>query len=249
MHKFFVISDNIINDNIIIEGEDYQHATKVLRLKTGDKIQICDGEKNEYICLIQEINKKQIKCEIIEHFINNNESNLNITLFQGLPKAQKMELIIQKGVEIGIKEFQPIITERVVVKTEGRDLKNKLDRWNRISYEAAKQSNRGIVPRVNDVLDFEEAINKLNEFDVVFVPYEKEKNKGFKKTLKEINDVKSVAIIIGPEGGFSEQEIDIFIKNNYIPITLGPRILRTETAGLVAASIILYELDDLGGIE
>ncbi|MCX7951119.1 MAG: 16S rRNA (uracil(1498)-N(3))-methyltransferase, partial [Clostridiales bacterium] len=217
MHKFFVKTDNIINDNIFIEGEDYQHATKVLRLKTGDKIQICDGEKNEYICLIQEINKKQIKCEIIEHFINNNESNLNITLFQGLPKAQKMELIIQKGVEIGIKEFQPILTERVVVKTEGRDLKNKLDRWNRISYEAAKQSNRGIVPRVNDVLDFEEAINKLNEFDVVFVPYEKEKNKGFKKTLKEINDVKSVAIIIGPEGGFSEQEIDIFIKNNYIP--------------------------------
>lgn len=249
MYKFFVKIDNIINDNIFIEGEDYQHATKVLRLKTGDKIQICDGEKNEYICLIQEINKKQIKCEIIEHFINNNESNLNITLFQGLPKAQKMELIIQKGVEIGIKEFQPILTERVVVKTEGRDLKNKLDRWNRISYEAAKQSNRGIVPRVNDILDFEEAINKLNEFDVVFVPYEKEKNKGFKKTLKEINDVKSVAIIIGPEGGFSEQEIDIFIKNNYIPITLGPRILRTETAGLVAASIILYELDDLGGIE
>lgn len=249
MHKFFVKTDNIINDNIFIEGEDYQHATKVLRLKTGDKIQICDGEKNEYICLIQEINKKQIKCEIIEHFINNNESNLNITLFQGLPKAQKMELIIQKGVEIGIKEFQPILTERVVVKTEGRDLKNKLDRWNRISYEAAKQSNRGIVPRVNDILDFEEAINKLNEFDVVFVPYEKEKNKGFKKTLKEINGVKSVAIIIGPEGGFSEQEIDIFIKNNYIPITLGPRILRTETAGLVAASIILYELDDLGGIE
>lgn len=249
MHKFFVKTDNIINDNIFIQGEDHQHATKVLRLKIGDKIQICDGEKNEYICEIQEINKKQIKCEIIEHFINNNESNLNVVLFQGLPKAQKMELIIQKGVEIGIKEFQPILTERVVVKTEGRDLKNKLERWNRISYEAAKQSNRGIIPRVNDLLEFEDAIERLKEFDVVFVPYEKEKTKGFKKTLKDVGNVKNIAIIIGPEGGFSEVEIDIFVKNKFIPITLGPRILRTETAGLVAASIILYELDDIGGIE
>lgn len=249
MHKFFVKTDNIINDNIIIEGEDHQHATKVLRLKIGDKIQICDGAKNEYFCVIDEVNKKQIKCNIIEHFINQNESNLNITLFQGLPKAQKMELIIQKGVEIGVKEFQPIITERVVVKTEGRDLNNKLDRWNRISYEAAKQSNRGVVPNVNEIIDFKEAIDKLKNFDAVFVPYEKEKTKGFKKVLKEVNNVKNIAIIIGPEGGFSENEIDILVKNNFIPITLGPRILRTETAGLVAASIILYELDDIGGIE
>ncbi|WP_291964978.1 16S rRNA (uracil(1498)-N(3))-methyltransferase [Caloramator sp.] len=249
MHKFFVKTDNIINDKINITNDDIQHITKVLRLKIGDTIQICDGNENEYICDIVEINKKNVICQIKEKFKNRNESNINIVLFQGLPKAQKMELIIQKGVEIGVKEFYPIITERVVVKTDGKDICNKLERWNRISYEAAKQSNRGIIPTVNNLISFEEALDILKRFDLVVVPYEKEKSTSFKELFNESRDYKNIAVIIGPEGGFSEEEINIFIKNGFKPITLGPRILRTETAGLVASTILLYELSDIGGMK
>ncbi|CDF58073.1 16S rRNA (uracil(1498)-N(3))-methyltransferase [Thermobrachium celere] len=247
MHKFFVKRNNIINDKIIIEGDDVQHISKVLRLRKDDIIQVCDGHLNEYICSIQEINKNNVVCLVKEKFKNENESDVSITLFQGLPKAQKMELIIQKGVEIGIKEFIPVITERVVVKTEGKDLKNKLERWNRIAYEASKQSNRGIVPEVKDIIDFKEALELLKEFDAVFVPYEKERSMGFKKALKDKKDIKNVAVVIGPEGGFSEEEVKIFEENGFVLVTLGPRILRTETAGLVASTIILYELSDIGG--
>ncbi|GFR34517.1 16S rRNA (uracil(1498)-N(3))-methyltransferase [Thermobrachium celere] len=247
MHKFFVKRNNIINDKVIIEGDDVQHISKVLRLRKDDIIQVCDGHLNEYICSIQEINKNNVVCLVKEKFKNENESDVSITLFQGLPKAQKMELIIQKGVEIGIKEFIPVITERVVVKTEGKDLKNKLERWNRIAYEASKQSNRGIVPEVKDIIDFKEALELLKEFDAVFVPYEKERSMGFKKALKDKKDIKNVAVVIGPEGGFSEEEVKIFEENGFVLVTLGPRILRTETAGLVASTIILYELSDIGG--
>ncbi|SHE86041.1 16S rRNA (uracil(1498)-N(3))-methyltransferase [Caloramator proteoclasticus] len=249
MHKFFVKTDNIINDKINITNDDVQHITKVLRLKIGDSIQICDGNENEYICDIVEINKKSVICQIKEKFKNRNESNINIVLFQGLPKAQKMELIIQKGVEIGVKEFYPIITERVVVKTDGKDISNKLERWNRIAYEAAKQSNRGIIPTVNNLISFEEALDILKRFDLIVVPYEKEKSTSFKELFNESRDYKNIAVIIGPEGGFSEEEINIFIKNGFKPITLGPRILRTETAGLVASTILLYELSDIGGMK
>ncbi|WP_027308572.1 16S rRNA (uracil(1498)-N(3))-methyltransferase [Caloramator sp. ALD01] len=249
MHKFFVKTDNIINDKINITNDDVQHITKVLRLKIGDSIQICDGNENEYICDIVEINKKSVICQIKEKFKNRNESNINIVLFQGLPKAQKMELIIQKGVEIGVKEFYPIITERVVVKTDGKDISNKLERWNRIAYEAAKQSNRGIIPTVNNLISFEEALDILKMFDLIVVPYEKEKSTSFKELFNESRDYKNIAVIIGPEGGFSEEEINIFIKNGFKPITLGPRILRTETAGLVASTILLYELSDIGGMK
>lgn len=249
MHKFFVIRDNIINDKIHINGEDVQHISKVLRLKVGDTIQVCDGNENEFICDIIEINKKDVICKIKESFKNKNESNINIVLFQGLPKAQKMELIIQKGVEIGIKEFYPILTERVVVKTEGKDISNKLERWNRIAYEAAKQSNRGIVPTVNNLLSFKETMEELKKFDLVVVPYEKEKSISFKDVFREKRDYKNIAVIIGPEGGFTEEEINHFIENGFKPITLGPRILRTETAGLVASTILLYELSDIGGMK
>lgn len=249
MHKFFVKTDNIINDKINITNDDVRHITKVLRLKIGDSIQICDGNENEYICDIVEINKKSVICQIKEKFKNRNESNINIVLFQGLPKAQKMELIIQKGVEIGVKEFYPIITERVVVKTDGKDISNKLERWNRIAYEAAKQSNRGIIPTVNNLISFEEALDILKRFDLIVVPYEKEKSTSFKELFNESRDYKNIAVIIGPEGGFSEEEINIFIKNGFKPITLGPRILRTETAGLVASTILLYELSDIGGMK
>ncbi|MCX7903780.1 MAG: 16S rRNA (uracil(1498)-N(3))-methyltransferase [Caloramator sp.] len=246
MHKFFVSPEQVKYPNIYINGEDVDHIIKVLRLRKGDKIQISDGNGKEHICEIIKWDKKEVECNIIESFDNQTEAPIKITLYQGLPKSQKMDLIVQKCVEIGVVRIVPVITNRVVVKVEGKDLKNKIERWQRIAYEAAKQSNRGIVPVVSNVMDFEEAIEEMKKMDLVVVPYERESKRGI-KDLKDRNDIKSVAIFIGPEGGFEEKEIENCLDIGAIPITLGPRILRTETAGFVTSALILYELGDLGG--
>ncbi|KRQ86658.1 Ribosomal RNA small subunit methyltransferase E [Caloramator mitchellensis] len=246
MHKFFVKSNNINGNKINIEGEDVNHILKVLRLRKGEKIQVSDGEGNEYICEIDANDKKTVYCNVLESYRNETEPPLKITLFQGMPKAQKMDLIVQKCVEIGVVEIVPVITKRVVVKTEDRDISNKIERWNRISYEAAKQSDRGIVPKVLNPISFEETIERLKNMDLSIVPYENEEGNGI-KSLTSRNDVKNVGILIGPEGGFEEEEIEICKVNGIIPVTLGPRILRTETAGFVASALILYEFGDLGG--
>ncbi len=249
MHKFFVSKENISEDTILITGDDVKHIGKVLRLKVGDKINISDGNSTEYICELDLIDKKEVVCNIIEKFQNKTESPICITLFQGLPKAQKMELIIQKGVEIGIKNIIPVLTERVVVKTETRDISGKIERWNKISKEAAKQSGRGTILELNNPITFKEAIESLNKFDLAVIPYENQQGIGLKKVLRNLDsNVKNVAIFIGPEGGFEEEEVNYAIEKGVHPVTLGPRILRTETAGLVASSIILYELGDMGGI-
>lgn len=248
MHRFFVDDSNISDNRILIEGEDVNHIAKVLRLRSGEEISVSNGRGREFICTLAEINKKQVTCEINEEFQNQTEAPIKITLFQGLPKAQKMDLIIQKCVEIGIYKIQPVITERVVIKTEGKDLSNKIERWRRIAEEAAKQSKRGIIPEIAEPITFDEAVEQLREMNVSVVPYEKEEAKGLREALKESSDSKTVGVLIGPEGGFNEKEIEKCISFNVKPVTLGPRILRTETAGFVASTIILYEIGDMGGI-
>lgn len=247
MHRFFVEDKNIFDEKILIEGEDVIHISKVLRLCKGEKILVSNKRGNEYLCKIDELNKKEVICVILECIGNETESPLEIILFQGLPKAQKMDLIIQKCVELGITKIQPVISERVVIKVEYKDISNKIDRWNRISMEAAKQSNRGIIPIVAEPVKINEAIDELKKMDLPIVPYEKEKARGLKDTLLEFKNAKKIGIFIGPEGGFSETEINMCIENNIIPVTLGPRILRTETAGFSALSIIQYEIGDMGG--
>lgn len=249
MHKFFVNDESIKNNEILITGDDVNHISKVLRLRIGEEIKVSNGSGSEYLCAISEISKKEVICKVLEAFDNMSESPLKIALFQGLPKSQKMDLIIQKCVEIGVVEFWPVITERVVVNTHDRDLSGRLDRWNRISEEAAKQSNRGMVPRVNNIITFKEAMSIASKFDASIIPYENEKNSSLKEILKEKAGIKTLGIFIGPEGGFSQEEIKSCLENNISSVTLGPRILRTETAGFVAAAIVQYELGDMGGIE
>lgn len=248
MHKFFIDKKNILGEKLYITNNDVNHIYKVLRLNTGDTILVCDGYGREYTSKIAEINKKEVICDIINVSDNLSEPPVKVTLFQGLPKAQKMEYIIQKSVEIGIYKIQPIITQRVVVKTEGKDITNKLERWRRISEEAAKQSNRGIIPEIQEPITFEEAVETIRSLDLSIIPYEKEKRKGLKSVLSEKLDIKNVGILIGPEGGFEEIEVDNCMKNGVIPVTLGPRILRTETAGIAALSMVLYEIGDMGGL-
>lgn len=248
MHKFFVPIDNFNENEVIILGDDVKHIYKVLRLPEGEKININNCNGKEFLCEIKEISKKEVRAIILEELDLSLENSVEVYLFQGLPKSSKMDLIVQKNTELGVKEITPIITERVVVKTELKEFK-KLDRWNRIALEACKQCKRSIVPKIGDVIEFKELLDSLDIYDLILVPYENEEDYGLKYVISKIKkeDIKKVAIIIGPEGGFEEREIEELKRKGSFIITLGPRILRTETAGFTAVSLVSYELGDLGG--
>ncbi len=238
--RFF--SDNIENDIITLSEEDSKHLAKVLRAQVGEIINICDGCGTEYKAEICEISSKSVKSKIIEKYLSKTEPKVKVTIFQGLPKGQKIELIIQKCVEIGAFEFVPVETVRSVVKLNEDKGKGKEERWNKISMEAAKQSERGIVPKVYSPITFDKAIEIAKNYDLAIIPYEKQEESDLKLFLKDKSPEK-IAIFIGPEGGFEEQEIKKAIDCGIKPVSLGKRILRTETAPLTALSVIMYEFD------
>lgn len=247
MHKFFTPSDYVFGDYAKIVGDDVKHIYKVLRLSEGEEVVLNDCAGTEYLAKINEVTKSEVTLDIVKKLDLNNESNVEIILFQGMPKAQKMDLIVQKGTELGITKFVPLITDRVDVKLKG-DFK-KLDRLNRIALEACKQSKRSIIPEVLEPINMDDLIKEVKSFDLLVVPYENKEDFGIKSLMKDIDkeSIKRVGIVVGPEGGFEEEEIEkLKIEGAYI-ITLGKRILRTETAGFVATSLIQYELGDLGG--
>ena len=248
MYKFFVPESSQIDNEVLIEGDDYKHISKVLRLKIGDKIGINNCTGKEFMGQIVLIDKKYVHVNIINEISINNESTLKIYLFQGLPKSSKMDLIVQKATELGAFEITPIITQRVVVKNELNEFK-KLGRWNRIILESCKQCKRSIIPKVNAPIEFDDLLKRLEDMDLIVVPYEEENGFGIKNVMDKIviSQINKVAVIIGPEGGFEAIEIEKLKANGAYIVTLGPRILRTETAGFVCASILQYELGDLGG--
>ncbi len=248
MHRFFVDKDNIENNKICITGEDVKHIKNVLRLNEGDIISVCDKQNTDYDVIILEFHKEMILCDILSTKISSSEPPVDIILYQGIPKSTKMDLIIQKSTELGIAKIIPVITERTIVKIQDRKKEEKkLERWQRISEEAAKQSKRGIIPDVCPILTFEEMLETLKDNSLTIVPYENEEKVGIKEVLKN-NSNKKINIIIGPEGGFEEWEIQSLESIGSKIVSLGPRILRTETAGFVASAIVLYELGDLGVI-
>lgn len=247
MPKFFVESNQINEDEIVIQNDDVNHIKNVLRAKIGDNLDICNYMTSEnYNCKIDEINDKYIKCKIIDRVNSNVESKVKVSIFQGLPKADKMELIIQKSVELGAYDITPVEMKRCVVKLNDKEKQKKVQRWQKISEVAAKQSGRNIIPKINDIVNVNQLCEKFKEYDLVLVAYEKEKLHTLKKELQKIdksqNNIK-IAIIIGPEGGIEEKEIELFKENKAKIITLGSRILRTETVALNMISIITYELD------
>ena len=230
MDRFFVDKSNINleNNTCIIDGEDVKHISKVLRCKIGEKLEVCDKDNSEYICEITDINKDQVK------------------LYQGLPKSTKMELILQKLTEVGVDEIVLVSTKRSVVKVDDKKEGKKIERWERIMYEAAKQSKRGKIPKLRGILSFNEALEDMKNNDMNICPYENERTVSIKSAI-EGADINSIGIFVGPEGGFEEEEIENIQDINSKVVSLGPRILRTETASVVASSIVLYELSDLGG--
>ena len=245
MQKFFVNNNHIIDNQIELTGSDVNHIVNVLRLRKDDDIQICDVDTGyNYIAKIIEYNNEKVVCNIIDRIESNSETVINIDLFQGLPKADKMELIIQKTIEIGVKSITPVEMERCVVKLDAKDKIKKIERWNKIAEGAAKQSKRDIIPQINNVINIKELYDKVSDYDLFIVAYEEEKQTSLKKILKENMAAKNIGVLIGPEGGIDIKEIEQIKNTDAKIVTLGSRILRTETAPIVITSNIIYELDD-----
>ena len=252
MPKFFVRNNQIIDGRVIINGEDVNHIKNVLRLKIDDDINICDTDtKTNYICGISKINNDSVECNIFKEVNSSAESHIHINIFQGIPKSDKMELIIQKCVELGIAEITPVEMKRCVAKFDDKTKSKKNERWQKISETAAKQCGRDIVPKVNDLINIKNICNYIQEYDIVLLAYENEEKNTLKNELLKLKnktkDELKIGIIIGPEGGLETEEVEMLRKNGARVITLGKRILRTETVAFVLTSIIMYDLGDLGG--
>ena len=241
MPKFFFNKNDISRGQVQLFGEDEKHIKTVLRAREGEEITLCDGEGMDYQCRIASL-ERGVLLDIISKDVCETEPKTKITLYQGLPKADKMELIIQKCVELGIDRIVAVSTERAIVKLDKKETK-KLERWQKIAEAAAKQSGRGKIPEIGQqVLKFKEAVAEAKELDGAIIPYEKEQETGIRQFVQNFKG-ESVGVFIGPEGGFADEEIALAQENGITPITLGKRILRTETAGMTTTAILLYELD------
>lgn len=246
MYQFFVEPEQIQGKDIFITGSDVNHIKNVLRMKIGEEIAVSNGQDGkEYRCGIVAMDDNTVRCEL--RFVKEDglELPVRVHLFQGLPKADKMELIIQKMVELGVYEIIPVATKRCVVKLDDKKAASKIQRWQQISEAAAKQSKRRIVPEVSKVMTFGEALQYASKMNVKLIPYELAE--GMTKTRELIEGIKpgqDIAVFIGPEGGFEETEVDKAIYAGAEAITLGKRILRTETAGMTVMSWIMYHMEE-----
>ena len=244
MYQFFVSPENIQGSRIVITGEDVNHIKNVLRMKIGEEIAVSNGsDGREYRCGIEEIGE-EIVCSL--RFIKEDGVELpsRITLFQGLPKADKMELIIQKAVELGAYEIVPVSMVRSVVKLDEKKKHSRITRWQAISEAAAKQSKRSLIPQIRDVMTMRQAIEYAKKMDILFIPYELAEDMSKTRELfSSIKPGKHIGFFIGPEGGFDKSEIQYALEAGVKPVTLGKRILRTETAGMAVLSILMYQLE------
>lgn len=244
MYHFFVSEEQINGENAYIEGSDVNHIANVLRMKPGEELLISVKGDWDYLCKIVDIETDRVNLKVIES-MEQRELPVNITLLQGIPKSDKLEMIIQKAVELGVSEIIPVKTKRVVVKIDEKKVDTKVNRWNAIAESAAKQSKRSIIPKVYEPMSIDNALEIVKDFGVKLIPYENAD--GIDKTRKILDNMdktKNIAVFIGPEGGFEESEVDSIKNSGFEVITLGKRILRTETAGLALLSNIMIRLED-----
>ena len=244
MYHFFVSEEQINGENAYIEGSDVNHIVNVLRMKPGEEILISVRGDWDYLCKIDNIEETKVRLKVLES-MEQRELPVNIILLQGIPKSDKLEMIIQKSVELGVGEIIPVKTKRVVVKIEEKKQATKVNRWNAIAESAAKQSKRSIIPKVHEPMSIDNALEIVKDFGVKLIPYENAD--GIDKTRKILDNMdktKNIAVFIGPEGGFEESEVDSIKNSGFEVITLGKRILRTETAGLALLSNIMIRLED-----
>lgn len=243
MSKFFVKPSQINGNRILIEGNDAKHIGAVLRMKKNEKLIVCNGQNIDYNCIIKDVTNQTVELEIMERERNSLEPHVKVKLYQSLPKLDKMDLIVQKCVELGVDEIIPIITERTIIKIEDTKVKKKVERWNKVSESAAKQCMRGKIPNIANPISYIEALKQSKNLDKSIIPYEKEHTKNLRSCIKDFKG-DTIGIFIGPEGGFSQTEIQEAVNYGLEAVTLGNRILRTETAGFVVLANIMYELGD-----
>lgn len=249
MPKFFVKNNQVDDNRIVILGEDVNHIKNVLRKSIGDSIEVCNQDNSQnYLVEITKIDQSEIDCKVIETLDNNTESNLFIHIFQGLPKADKMELIIQKSVELGASKITPVAMKRCIVKLSQKDEPKKIQRWQKISEVAAKQCGRSIIPKIDNVVKVQDVCTIAEDYDAVLVAYENEKENKLKNEIQSLKEKSNsnlkIAIVIGPEGGLELEDVELLKKKGAKVVTLGSRILRTETVALNMVSILTYELEN-----
>ncbi len=244
MQHFFVTPSQVGETDIYIEGSDVNHMKNVLRMRYGEELTVSDGDNLKYRCAVERYEEGRAVLKILERMQSDTELSSRIYLFQGLPKQDKMELIIQKAVELGVYQIIPVSTSRCVVKLDEKKAVKKAERWRQIAVSAAKQAGRGYIPEVVPVIAYQEALAQAKKLDVILIPYELER--GMRETRKIIEAIKpgqSIAVFIGPEGGFEKEEGEQALGCGARAVTLGRRILRTETAGLTALSVLMFHLE------
>ncbi len=246
MQRYFIHSDQLDHNMITIVGDDVHHIKRVMRFQQGTRITCVDGKGHDYLVEILTITKEAVHCKILKIMPSKGEPNLQISLAQALPKGDKWEWILQKGTELGVTQFYPFTSERTVVKVHPGKVGKKLQRWQRIVKEAAEQAQRGRIPEIHPPMTWDALLSRIQQQENVWIAYEK-RGESLRTCLEQRRAQQQVLLIIGPEGGFSASEIDEAEKAGAVPVTLGPRILRTETASLVGLSCILYAHDELGG--
>ena len=243
MQHFFVDASQVSEETIRIEGTDVNHMKNVLRMRIGEEVTVSDGQGKEYLCQVRDFEEEQVQLKIVETKASDAELPSKIYLFQGLPKNDKMEWIIQKTVELGVYEVIPVAMKNCVVKLDDKKAKSKVTRWQAIAESAAKQSKRSLIPEVKMPMSYKEAVAYAKGLDVKLVPYENEHGMaGTKAAMEQIKKGESIAVFIGPEGGFAPEEIEM-VRDEMQLISLGRRILRTETAGIAALAILGYQLE------
>ena len=240
MPRFF--TETINESKGIISGDDAKHIAKVLRMHAGEKLVACDCQGYDYDCVIVSLSDKEVELSVERKYPSETESSVSVTLYQAMPKSDKMELIIQKAVELGVSAIVPVQTKRCVSRPDAKSMAKKLERYNRIALEAAKQCGRGRIPQVLPMLDFADAIKAMKEDQRAFLFYENSTS-SFRKELEQ--GVNSVSIMVGAEGGFEEEEVQKALDLGIASLSLGKRILRCETAPLAALSIIMYETGNM----
>ena len=246
MPRFFVKTEQIRESKIIIIGEDEKHIKNVLRKQIGENIEICNQETGKtYKCEILELKEQEVISNIIEE-MTSTEDKIKVDIYQGLPKADKMELIIQKSIELGVNAIIPVEMKRCVVKLDSKSEAKKIERWQKIAESAAKQSGRNTVPEIRRIIKIQDIAELKNFYDSIIVCYENEKENYIKNELIKLKNKEqiNIAIVIGPEGGLEEKDVEYLKENGAVIVTLGNRILRTETVALNLLSIIMYELEN-----
>lgn len=245
MHCFYCEEKNVADDSIRITGSDVNHIKNVLRMREGEALTVCDGTGMEYSCEIAAYADGEAVLRILKKAKAQTELPVRLVLYQGLPKKDKMELIIQKAVELGAAEIVPVMTKRCIVKLEDdKKEAKKLERWQAIAESAAKQSGRAVIPAVTRVMSYKEALKRAKESGMGLIPYEcAEGMKSLKEVACQAANQTTVSVFIGPEGGFEEAEIEVAKEHGIVPVSLGKRILRTETAGFTTLAILMYEIE------